>query len=187
MDHYIDLRLLSDPEVSQPHLMGALFSKLHRALVAQRSQHIGISFPAVQTEPPWLGDCLRLHGDQAALAELMALNWLTGMRDHVHATAVLAVPPEASFRVVSRVQAKSNPERLRRRQMRRHGLDAAQALVRVPDTAAERLDLPYVQLRSQSTKQSFRLFIRHGALLETVTPGTFGAYGLSATATIPWF
>ena len=187
MDHYIDLRLLPDPEIAQPHLMGALFSKLHLALVAQHNKNIGISFPAVQTEPPWLGDCLRLHGDQAALAGLMARNWLAGMRDHVHATELLAVPPKVSFRVVSRVQAKSNPERLRRRQMRRHGLDAAQALLRVPDTAAERLDLPYVQLRSQSTEQSFRLFIRHGALLETATAGTFGAYGLSAIATIPWF
>lgn len=187
MDHYVDLTLRPDPEIAQQHLMGALFSKLHRALVAQHSRHIGISFPAVRTEPSWLGDRLRLHGDQAALAELMVLNWLAGMRDHVHATAVLAVPPKASFRVVSRVQAKSNPERLQRRQMRRHGLDETQALVRVPDTAAERLDLPYLKLRSQSTEQSFRLFIRHGALLETANAGIFGAYGLSATATIPWF
>ena len=187
MDHYVDLTLLPDPEIAQQHLMGALFSKLHLALVAQHSENIGISFPAAQEDRVWLGECLRLHGDQAAIAGLMAHNWLTGMRDHVHSTAVLAAPPKAGFRVVSRVQAKSNPERLRRRQMRRHGLDAGQALVRVPDTAAERLDLPYVQLRSQSTEQSFRLFIRHGPLLGTATAGTFGAYGLSATATIPWF
>ena len=187
MDHYIDLRLLLDPEFAQPHLMGALFSKLHRALVAQRSQHIGISFPAVQTEPPWLGDRLRLHGDHAKLTGLMSANWLAGMRDHVHATAVLDVPPKVQHRVVSRVQAKSSPERLRRRQMRRHGLDAAQVLDRVPDTAAERLDLPYVQLHSQSTEQSFRLFIRHGQLLDTATAGVYGAYGLSAITTIPWF
>ena len=187
MDHYVDLTLLPDPEIAQQHLMGALFSKLHRALVAQRSGSIGISFPAVQAERVWLGDCLRLHGEQATLTGLMTSNWLTGMRDHVHATAVLAVSPKARFRVVSRVQAKSNPERLRRRQMRRHGLDAAQALASVPDTAAERLDLPYVQLRSQSTAQSFRLYIRHGELLETAAVGNFGAFGLSTSATIPWF
>ncbi len=187
MDHYVDLKLLPDPEIAQPHLMGALFSKLHLALVALRSEHIGISFPAVQDAPPWLGDCLRLHGDHAALTELMAAPWLAGMRDHVQASPVLAVPPNAHFRVVSRVQAKSNPDRLRRRQMRRHGIDATEALVRVPDAAAERLDLPYVQLRSLSTVQSFRLFIRHGALLDAASPGVFGAYGLSSSATIPWF
>ncbi|MDP2369598.1 type I-F CRISPR-associated endoribonuclease Cas6/Csy4 [Rhodoferax sp.] len=187
MDHYVDLRLLPDPEFAQPHLMGALFSKLHRALVEQRGLDIGISFPGVQVAPVALGDLLRLHGDQAALTALMASNWLTGMRDHVRATPVLAVPPKARYRVVSRVQAKSSPERLRRRQMRRHGLDAEQALARVPDSAAERLDLPYVQLRSQSTDQTFRLFIRHGALMDTANAGAFGVYGLSADATIPWF
>jgi CRISPR-associated endonuclease Csy4 len=187
MDHYVDLTLLPDPEIAQAHLMGALFSKLHLALVARRSQHIGVSFPAVQLSPVCLGDCLRLHGDQSILAELMNLNWLAGVRDHVRATAVLAVPSNANFRIVSRAQAKSNPERLRRRKMRRHGLSADEALTQVPDTSAERLSLPYVQLSSQSTKQSFRLFIRHGALLETATMGTFGSYGLSATATIPWF
>lgn len=187
MDHYVDLKLLPDPEIVQPHLMGALFSKLHLTLVAQRSEHIGISFPAVQEAPPWLGDRLRLHGSQADLTAMMVSPWLAGMRDHVQASAVLPVPTTARYRVVSRVQAKSNPDRLRRRQMRRHGIDAAEALARVPDTVAERLDLPYVQLRSLSTVQSFKLFIRHGALQDAASPGVFGAYGLSPTATVPWF
>lgn len=187
MDHYIDLTLIANPEIAQPHLMGALINKLHLALAAQRSEQIGVSFPAVQSSPVWLGNCLRIHGNQTNLAGLMNLNWLASMRDHVHSKSVLAVPPNASFRVVSRVQAKSNPERLRRRQIRRHGLSADEVLNQVPDTATERLNLPYVQLRSKSTAQPFRLFIRHGKLLETATVGTFGAYGLSATATIPWF
>lgn len=187
MDHYLDLTLLPDPESAPSHLMAALFGKLHLALVAQRSEHIGISFPAVQPERQWLGDCLRLHGSHADLTAFMAVPWLAGMRDHVRATGVLAVPPKVAYRVVSRVQAKSNPDRLRRRQMRRHGIDAAEALARVPDAAAERLDLPYLHLRSQSTAQPFRLFIRHGFLLESAKAGTFGAYGLSANTTIPWF
>jgi CRISPR-associated endonuclease Csy4 len=187
MDHYVDLTLLPDPETAQPHLLAALFSKLHLALVAQHSEHIGISFPAMQPDRQWLGNCVRLHGSHANLTGFMAAFGLTGLRDHVRITAVQPVPENLHFRTVSRVQAKSNPERLRRRQMRRHGLDAAQALVRVPDTAAQRLDLPFLQLRSQSTHQSFRLFIRHGTLQNTATTGTFGAYGLSATTTVPWF
>ena len=187
LDHYLDLTLLPDPESAPSHLMAALFSRLHLALVAQRSEHIGVSFPAVQPDRQWLGDCLRLHGGHTDLTAFMAAPWLAGLRDHVRATAVLAVAPKVAYRVVSRVQAKSNPDRLRRRHMRRHGIDAAEALVRVPDTAAERLDLPYLHLRSHSTAQPFRLFIRHSALQENATVGTFGAYGLSATATIPWF
>jgi CRISPR-associated endonuclease Csy4 len=187
MDHYVDLKLLRDPEIAQSHLMGALFSRLHLTLVAQRSQRIGISFPTVQNIPPWLGDCLRLHGSQVDLVAMMATPWLASMRDHVQTSAVLPAPTTSRFRVVSRVQAKSNPDRLRRRQMRRHGLDATEASARVPENTAERLDLPYVQLRSLSTLQSFKLFIRHGAMQAASNPGVFSAYGLSPTATVPWF
>jgi CRISPR-associated endonuclease Csy4 len=186
-DHYLDLTLLPNPEIAQPHLMAALFGKLHLALVAQRSEHIGISFPAVQASRVCLGDCLRLHGSQADLSSLMASNWLLAMRDHVQVTPVMPAPGGTGFCVVSRVQAKSNPERQRRRQMRRHGITADQALARLPDSAAEKLDLPYIQLNSQSTGQPFRLFIRHGAVQPTPVTGTFSAYGLSATATVPWF
>lgn len=187
MDHYVDLTLLPEPEVTPSELMGALFGKLHGALVAQHSEHVGISFPAMKAERFFLGDCLRLHGSHADLTQFMAQDWLQGMRDHATATPVLAAPKLTRYRVVSRMQAKSNPERLRRRQMLRHGIDATEALARIPDTVAERLNLPYVHVRSQSTAQSFRLFIQHGELLKSPSAGTFSTYGLSTTATIPWF
>jgi CRISPR-associated endonuclease Csy4 len=134
-----------------------------------------------------LGQVLRLHGTSLALHKLLTTDWLTGMRDHVACGAVLAVPPDARHRVVSRVQAKSSPERLRRRQMRRHGLTAEQAQERIPDNAAEMLNLPFLTLRSQSTGQTFRLFIRLGPEQPTAVPGDFGAYGLSPQTTVPWF
>lgn len=34
MDHYLDIRVLPDPEFSAQTLLEALFAKLHRALVA---------------------------------------------------------------------------------------------------------------------------------------------------------
>lgn len=43
--HYIDITILPDPEFSHTHLMGALLSKLHRALVQLQSSSIGVSFP----------------------------------------------------------------------------------------------------------------------------------------------
>jgi CRISPR-associated endonuclease Csy4 len=130
---------------------------------------------------------LRLHGTSLALHKLLTTDWLTGMRDHVACGVVLAVPTDARHRVVSRVQAKSSPERLRRRQMRRHGLTAEQAQERIPDNAAEMLNLPFLTLRSQSTGQTFRLFIRLGPEQATAVPGEFGAYGLSPQTTVPWF
>lgn len=203
MDHYVDIRLQPDAEFAPAMLMAALFTKLHKALAAGAHHDIGASFPQVQevaqdapaakpsrtgAHPPYrLGLVLRLHGTASALAVLIASDWLRGMRDHVLCGPVQAVPAKHGYRAVNRVQAKSNPERLRRRQMRRHGLSAEQAQARIPDSAAETLDLPFLTLRSQSTAQTFRLFIRHGTIQPEPVQGTFGAYGLSPATTVPWF
>jgi CRISPR-associated endonuclease Csy4 len=100
---------------------------------------------------------------------------------------VTVVPESVQYRSVSRLQVKSNAERLRRRLMQRHSLTAEEARQRIPDTVERSLNLPFISLRSQSTGQSFRLFIQHGPLRQTAEAGDFNAYGLSSGATIPWF
>lgn len=187
MDHYIDLKLLPDPEFAATQLMSALFAKLHRGLHDLGRNDVGVSFPAMPSGLPGLGDCLRLHGPAEALDRLLALNWLTGMRDHVRIGMIDTVPTSARHRIVSRVQVDSNPERMRRRLIKRHGLSEDEARARIPDNAAKRCALPFVVLRSNSSGQPFHLFIRHGPFLDTPQPGTFNHYGLSNTATVPWF
>lgn len=187
MDHYLDIRVRPDPELASAHVMDTLFGKLHLALAARHAGDIGISFPGVETGRTGLGDVLRLHGSAAALAELMGTRWLLGLLDHVQAGAIAVVPANAAHRVVRRVQAKSSAERIRRRQMRRHGYDAAQARERVPDSIERTLALPYVNLRSASTTQVFRLFVEQGPVQAAAQTGRFGAYGLSTQATVPWF
>ena len=187
MDHYIDLKLLPDPEFAATQLMSALMSKLHRGLHDLRRDDVGISFPDIETARHHLGSRLRLHGHQEALSQLLALNWLTGMRDHVQLSAVTAVPAQVSYRHVSRVQVDSNPERARRRLIKRHGISEAEARDRIPDSAGKRCNLPFANLRSNGTGEAFPLFIRHGPIVETAQAGTFNSYGLSSTATIPWF
>lgn len=202
MDHYVDVRLQPDAEFAPAMLMAALFTKLHKALVTGAHSDVGVSFPQIDAtglqlaprmsrtgaHPRYvLGHVLRLHGASAVLQGLLSTDWLSGMRDHVVCSAVLAVPVDVSHRAVSRVQAKSSPERLRRRQMRRHGLTQEQAQERIPDSAAETLNLPFLTMRSQSTGQTFRLFIRLGPEQPAPVLGTFGAYGLSQQTTVPWF
>ncbi|KUM39463.1 type I-F CRISPR-associated endoribonuclease Cas6/Csy4 [Pseudomonas sp. EpS/L25] len=186
MDHYLDLRLLPDPEFPATQLMSALFAKLHRGLSDLRRDDVGISFPEVDAGPT-LGTRLRLHGTAEALDRLLALDWLTGMRDHLHLGALTPIPAQVRWRQVSRVQVDSNPDRLRRRLIKRHGLSETEARQRIPDSAAKRCALPFVTLRSNGNGQRFPLFIRHGPLLEAPIPGTFNRYGLSTTATVPWF
>ncbi len=187
MPNYFDIDLRPDPEFSPAHLLAALYAKLHRALVRVEANSIGVSFPGYDKLAHRLGDRLRLIGPADDLARLMALDWLSGMRDHVSVGGAAPVPANAMHRALRRVQAKSNPERLRRRQMRRHGLTEAQAREQVPDSVGERLDVPFIQLTSASTGLTFRLFIRLGPPQATSVAGSFNGYGLSTVATIPWF
>lgn len=187
MNHYVDMDLRPDPEFPSYQLMSALYSKLHRILALQGCTGIGVSFPGLDVKAPHLGARLRLHGSLALLSDLLERDWLAGMRDHVLLSPPMQVPNSAMHRTVRRVQVKSNPERLRRRLMRRHDLDEQEARQRIPDASARLLRLPFVQLKSASTGQSFRLFIDHGPTQSEAVTGEFNAYGLSQGATIPWF
>ena len=169
MDHYLDIRLLPDPEFPAPILMNALFAKLHRALVAQSTTDIGISFPGAT--PSHLGGVMRLHGSAARL----------------DIGAISPVPDAAGHCQVRRVQSKSSAERLRRRYLKRHPeVDEETAAQQIPNEAERRLALPYLRIKSSSSDQQFLLFIQQRPEVHQQT-GDFNSYGLSSTATIPWF
>lgn len=190
MNHYIDIHLRPDPEFRATVLLNALYAKLHKALVQLGTQGIGVSFPKHSNKH--LGDVLRLHGSPADLAALQALPWLGAMRELVQTSPVASVPATAQHRSVRRVQVQSNPERVKRRLvkrlMQREGISQAQAQARIEVPQAPKLGDPFVALVSSSTKgQHFCLFIRHGPVQAQAQTGPFNAYGLSATATVPWF
>lgn len=114
----------------------------------------------------------------------MARRWLTGFADHAIIGDIRPVPAGASAVSVRRRQAKSSPARERDRLMRRQGINAEEARRRIPDEAAQRLNLPYLTVDSASTGQSFRLFVEQQAA-PGISVGNFNAYGLSATASLP--
>lgn len=187
MDHYLEITLLPDPEFKGTVLMNALFAKLHRALFDLSSTGIGISFPGADPERTALGERLRLHGTAETLETLMSLPWLTGLRDHIHLRELGLIPRAVKHRIVRRVQAKSSPERLRRRLAKRKCLSEDDARQLLPQEVGERLRLPYVTLKSRSTRQDFRLFIEQRPPVDQAVAGTFSHYGLSPTGTVPWF
>jgi len=167
-------------------LLGALVSKLHRALVELEADDLGISLPEHEKEPP-LGKTLRLHGTDTRLGALMETEWLRGMRDHLEVGEVRAVPAGAAHRVVRRRQYKTNADRLRRRRMKRHNQSYEEAASHIPDSVERKVSTPYVRVRSQSSRQAFSLFIEHGECQQKPVAGVFSAYGLSQEATVPWF
>lgn len=185
--HYIDLKLLPDPEIGPNHLLGALYDRLHQALVQHGKGNIGVSFPGYSINPRTLGCSLRLHGDGETLGAFMQTDWLRGVRDHVRMSEIAPAPADACHRSVQRKQFKTSAARLRRRRMRRKGETQEQARAAIPDCAEQRSHLPYAYLHSRSTRQPFPLFIRLGALQPGSVVGPFDTYGLSQHATIPWF
>lgn len=187
MDAYIEIRLLPDPEFPSGFLLGALYAKLHRALVEIKSTSIGVSFPGYSQSPRRIGDSLRLHGAESALSQLMNESWLRGMTDHIQCSQILPIPESVQYRRVSRRQYKTSRERLIRRRMKRKGETHEQAAEAIPASVERNPDLPYVHLRSSSTGQSFILFIEQGELSGEPASGVFNRYGLSQQATIPWF
>ncbi|REG83330.1 type I-F CRISPR-associated endoribonuclease Cas6/Csy4 [Marinomonas pollencensis] len=186
MDHYLDITILDDPEFTQPVLMNALFSKLHRALVEVSQNDIGVSFPSATKKS--LGDKLRLHGSKPRLEELEALPWRRGLGDFTVVTKIAQVPSTNEFCLVKRVHVKSNADRLRRRAMKRHGISYEESVKRIPQEVEKQLELPFVRIKSKSTgDQQFPLFIQQTITTSKGEVANFSKYGLSATSALPWF
>lgn len=78
-------------------------------------------------------------------------------------------------------------ERLLRRWVRRGRLTEEEASQRLLTMTGQHTDLPYLAIKSLSSKQQFWRFIAHGELQTTPVSGEFSSYGLSAVATVPWF
>lgn len=183
MDHYIDISVLPDPEFKQEVLMNALYAKLHRALGQYAKGRIGASFPKVNKT---LGSTLRLHGTQDALKALMQQTWLQGLRDYTQTEPALVVPADVRYCTVKRVQAKSVYNK-RKRAVAKGWLTFEQAQQKIPDDQQKRLTMPYAQIKSLSTDNMIRIYIAQGALVDAPQEGVFSSYGLSKTATVPWF
>ncbi|AAV89309.2 CRISPR-associated protein Csy4 family [Zymomonas mobilis subsp. mobilis ZM4 = ATCC 31821] len=188
VDSYQDIYILPNQEIAPHIIMEKLFSLLHLELVRLGSQHIGISFPEHDNNKPCLGSRLRLHGTGADLHELALSGWITRLDDYLYCEDIKSVPEIRQYCVVSRVQAKSSPARLRRRAIRRHGFHDEEAKKVIPDTAFERLELPFIMTGSCSTKQPrFPVFISHKIIQNKLMNGNFNSYGLSLGASVPWF
>ena len=186
MNHYLEIQILPDPEFMPSIIMNVLYNKLHSALVQSGRSDIGLSFPDYSLNKKQLGGRLRLHGTEEALTCLLPNISSTGLRDHLRIGNVQEVPAGARYVTVQRVQCKSNADRMRRRLMKRKGLTAEEAFACIPDSVQKHLTLPYVTLKSESTGQSFRLFISQENAKNQVE-GIFNGYALSNQATLPMF
>lgn len=184
MDNYVEIQILPDPEFSTNTLMNVLFEKLHLALVQGNHDDIGVSFPQARKT---MGDVVRIHGSREALQRLMDQRWDNGMCDYIKVSEIRPAPEKSQHRMVRRVQAKSSLDRIYRRSIKKGWLTAQEAEQRVAEGREVLLNSPFIQMRSQSTGQKYRLFIEQGDIQDTSQKGSFSTYGLSNEATVPWF
>ena len=181
--HFADLTLRGDEETPVREVLEIVFARLHLALTRTPASGVGLSFPAATLPGPFtparsLGNVIRLHGSEEALRTLLVAPWTSNLADHLVTSPLAPIPAGASPIRLVRVQAKSNTDRLVRRAVKRRGLTEMKAREAYAGHAPERLALPYLSVRSASTKQSFRLFVHQEPAAEP-RPGTFSAYGLS--------
>ncbi|MGY0399532.1 MAG: type I-F CRISPR-associated endoribonuclease Cas6/Csy4 [Ostreibacterium sp.] len=183
MTHYIDTTLLPDPEFPATVLLNSLYTKLHKILFDLKSTDIGVSFPCYQIT---LGNVLRLHGEASSLQRLQQTKWLGGMSGYCQVGEITPIPSNCKYRTVSRIQITMSQSKLNRL-LKRGSITQDEAKQYRAKMFSRGLDNPYLELQSGSNGHKHRRYIEFGELLDAPVTGTFDRFGLSRTATVPWF
>lgn len=183
MDYFIDVTIKPDAEMRENVLLNKVYTKLHKALFTLEASDIGISFPKHQV---MLGRVLRVHSSQARLAELVEMSWLGGLIGYCDITEACSVPSDCQYRCVSRKQTTMSLAKLRRL-MNRGSITPEKAKAYKAKMFTQGLDNPYLELESSSNGNTHRRYLEFGDLSANSVDGDFDYFGLSRTATIPWF
>ncbi|HBC0017998.1 TPA: type I-F CRISPR-associated endoribonuclease Cas6/Csy4 [Enterobacter hormaechei subsp. xiangfangensis] len=183
MKSYVDIRLMPDTEFTGAAVLEKLWVRWHAYLVTSGAR-LAVSFP--QNSADGLGDVMRVHGDKDALAELVGSRWAKGVYDYIQIGSVSDVPADARHCAVRRVQLKTNADRLRRRAERRGNLNAEQIETMFTAWNEQRYNCPFLRYHSASTGQKAIIHLTH-TIVDEAQHGDFNTFGLSRTATVPFF
>ena len=187
MKYYLDITLLPDTEISFGFLWEKVYQQVHIALAENKSA-IAVSFPEYDDKTFPLGNKLRLFAStQSQLQQLDIGKWLNRLTDYCHYTSIKEAPQSVNtFVRFKRVQFDTNIERLARRRAKRKGESFEQAMKHFFGFKGQESKLPFINMTSLSKNERFRLFIKK-EIIDQATTGEFNCYGLSKTATVPWF
>lgn len=192
MKHYIEITLLPNPDIALNFLWEKVYQRIHLGLVDIKDNKgnvpIGIAFPEYNAAQYQLGTKLRLFAQEAGILEqLNPRECLKHLSDYVDLTNSRAVPEKITGYVsYSRVQVKSNAQRLMRRSIKKDWLSQQQAEEKLSKLSDKQTTLPFVQINSKSTGERFPLFIDCIEQSQANTKA-FNTYGLSKQSTVPVF
>ena len=203
MKFYLDITLLPDAEVNIGFIWQKVYQQIHIALVenktASGNSAIAVSFPEYGSKNFPLGSKLRLLAQtQDQLNKLNAPKWLSRLTDYCHVTSIKETPQAVSeFVCFSRFRIKSNfLKKAQRRAIHLNKpLDEVITYMQAEDKArgiCYETKLPFINMQSaekegaDGVRHNFKLFVEQKLLSEIVIDD-FDCYGLSKTATVPWF
>lgn len=183
MDFYIDIKLKADPEMPINRLLNTLYTKLHKVLSELNSQTIGVSFPEYQV---LLGKVMRIHGTKTDLVELQNKNWIGAVSGYCQVSDISTVPSDCQYRTVGRIQPLMSESKLKRL-IKRGSITETEVKEYKAKMFTKGLDQPYLELVSVSNGQKHRRYINFGEIIDSPQQGEFDQFGLSKSATVPWF
>jgi CRISPR-associated endonuclease Csy4 len=183
MKYFIDITIKPDAEMRENVLMNKVYTKLHKAISDLKSTCIGISFPEYKV---LLGRKIRLHSNSSMLNDLQGLNWLGGLSGYCQLSEILSVPENVQYRVVSRKQSTMTNSKLNRL-IKRGTISKESIKTYKAKMFTKGLDNPYLELVSASNGKLHRRYIQFSNILIKPVEGKFDQFGLSKTATVPWF
>jgi CRISPR-associated endonuclease Csy4 len=194
MKFYQEITIMPNNEIDKHFIFSKLFTQIHFGLVSiqddQNKSPIGISFPEYfMGEKFGLGSKLRLFAhNESELIKFDASKLMSRLSDYVHTSGISKVPEQINgYAVYNRYQPrKINKERLARRYAKRHKLDYETALKHYDDMKEEKIELPFLNLKSLSTGNEFCLWIKK-TKIDQPSYQKFSTYGLSKISTIPEF
>ena len=192
MKFYLEITLLTDPDISLGFLWEKVFRQIHLAIVEQLDENghskTGVSFPEYNYKKKQIGKKLRLLADNKEILEnLHIVQWLSNMGEYLHTTSIRSVPSKISgYAFYKRHRVKSSLERLVRRKIKRGKITEEEARKQLGDFKEKRSNAPFINIKSLGTDQRFKLFIIKEET-DSLIGKTFGSYGFGLNSSVPEF
>lgn len=196
MNYYLELTIIGNPELTPYQIWSKLYTQLHLAFVEQKDVQdktvYGVSFPQYRTladkKIAYLGYKLRVFAPtEQALSALNLDKWIERLVDYIHISSIRSVPDDIKgYANYYRAIPKMTLDERITHQAKRHGVSYDKVAKHFENYEEQSFAHPYVQLISQTNRQSYPLYIGKQTA-EVLTDGRFGTYGLSRTSSVPEF
>jgi len=183
MTHFIELTVNIKKSYKLAEAFNSSFRSIHNQLVKTSLSEVGLSFPDYGE---YLGHSIRLHGTAEQLSVFHGKSWLGQHALTIHHSDIQPIPTQVSHATFSRVQQNQSASKLRRFISRNQPTDE-QIRAYKAKMHQSGLQEPFVELKSSSTEQLHRIYIRK-EMKDSAQAGSFTSYGLSKDgSTVPVF